>query len=286
MEMRRLVNVFTNSLSIATLAVVLYLEVLITPGFSTQKQTQSNSGVNQILEETEGAVDNTSSSLWEQGWQLTQTFRPPNRGAPPTTEGTGTRTLTTSINQNTVTLLLPNLKPEESSFGLTVSEYPTFFAYIPQSSAQTGQFFLIDDNQRIVYWTSFAMPKQPGIVTIHLPANTLPPLEADRWYQWYVSVVDNPDGWENTGMSQTGWIQRIEPSASLKDQLKTATPQQLPSLYAEAGIWQDALASLVVLRRTQPDIISLMSDWQQLFNSAGLEPFSNIPLIDCCQAKN
>lgn len=300
MEMRRFVLAVTNSRSVVSLAIVLCLELFIAPGFSTQRQMRSP--------QSSLLVSNTDSNGWKdrgmgirensldqnelgepldlritRSWKLAQTFRPPDRGAPPQTEDLGTRSITSLSNQKLITALMPNIKSEATNFGLTVSEYPTFFGYIPETTAQKGEFILIDEDEHIVYWTDFSMPKQPGIVSVTLPPNALPPLEVNRWYRWYFIAVDNPDGWSNNGTSNTGWIQRIELTETLKEQLNNASPNQLPALYAESGIWHDAVASLLSQRRSEPDNLTLIADWQQLFTSAGLEMFSQDPLMDCCQ---
>ncbi len=256
-------------LSLGIFAVALSLEVSLASSFAPQPSTRSQ----QLpLNPNNG-----------HSWQISQAFQPPDRGAPPRTEDLGTRG--GLLSQKPLTVLMPDVKPQEPNFGLTLSAYPTFFAYIPESSAETGLFVLIDDNEQIVYRESFPMPQQAGIVSISLPHNASPALEMDRWYQWYVIVVDNPDHWSNNGISNRGWIQRIKPNETLENQLQNATPRELPTLYAEAGIWHDAVASLITLRDAQPDNPILISDWKKLFDSAGLAAFSQDSVVDCCKAE-
>lgn len=302
-EMLRLLLIVTKCISVTSL-VVLSLELFMAPGLATQPQKRShqsslvttlialdttNPGEHDTLPNStdhttiSGQIDQTLSPAWT----LSQTFKPPDRGAPPRTEDSGTRSgPSAASSQRPLRLLLPNVRPTPTRFGFTVSNYPTFFAYIPQSRARTGGFILLDDRNQLVYWTSFPMPKEASIVSISLPPTASPPLEVGKWYKWYLIVLGNPDRWGNGGISDFGWIQAIEPSETLANQLQNATPRDRPALYAEAGIWHDALASLVDLRRSQPNDATLAADWEELFNSAGLADFSQGAVVECCQVQN
>ena len=258
-------------LSILTFSVALSLGLFSTPGFSTQRQAQ--------LQPT--PQDQKLTRVWE----VSQTFKPPNRGAPPRTDHAGSRNDSCVSSSDKIALLLPEKKPEESPFGLTVSKYPTFFGYIPQSSAQIGEFILIAQNNQIVHRTRFALPSQPGIVSISLPAKDSPPLEVGKRYQWFLIIVCNPDDRSENAISTRGWIERIQPSQIIVEQLLNGTPRSLPAVYANAGIWYEALTSLVDLRRLQPDDPMLEADWEELLKSVGLKQFIQKPLFDCCKAE-
>ncbi|NJO52498.1 MAG: DUF928 domain-containing protein [Leptolyngbyaceae cyanobacterium RM2_2_4] len=78
-----------------------------------------------------------------------------------------------------------------------------------------------------------------------------------------------------------GWIQRIQPSAELQTALTNAAPAQLPTLYAQSGIWYDALASLVALRTT-PTTPTFTTQWSTLLNSVGLGHIAESAFAQCC----
>jgi Domain of Unknown Function (DUF928) len=269
---------FKSMLSLATVSGAIFLPVAIAPVFSIPQQTP-----------------NLNSN-----WQIAQIFRPPNRGAPRSTEGAGTRGSCISSPRK-LTPLTPALPG--NNLGLTVSAHPTFFAYIPRSSATSVELIIKDKGGQEISKTTFGIPTQavpgnppdivtqPGIVSITLPS-TAKPLEIGKMYQWQLVLVcstRDPLSSEirnvNKVPSKTAWIERIQPSATLTNQLQNTTPTNLPALYANAGIWHEALATRAKLRATQPKSL-WERNWQQLLRTAGLRDLIQEPIIDCCQVTN
>ena len=62
----------------------------------------------------------------------------------------------------------------------------------------------------------------------------------------------------------------------------TATPRQRVALYAQAGIWQDALTTLGELRVRQRQDAALATDWKDLLDSVGLDNISTEAIVECC----
>lgn len=292
----------------ATVAVALSLELYITPGLSTQKQVLPYQGsvnqktgigweISQFQPRDVGRPTSTGSGgvrfqprPGTEAPQSTESreenllLRGGRREAPSSTEnvlpGNESQSIIrrrggrqrsgscVSSREKHLTALTP-----KGYVGLTVSEYPTFFGYIPQSTAQTGEFILMNQSGRVIYRTSFQIPSQPGIVSITLPAKELPPLEMGKSYQWYLVLVCNPHDLSDNEISDRGWIQRTQLSQGAANQIQTGKPSTLPNIYAADGIWYEALASLVALRREQPNNPELIKDWEELLNSAGLKSF-------------
>lgn len=207
-------------------------------------------------------------------WEIAQTFKPPNRGAPTATEGAGTRgsSCVSLRERNKLRGLIPT-----ANIGLTVSEHPTFFGYIPKNTAQQGEFILRDQNNRLIYRTRFAVPSQPGIVSISLPTDRRS-LEIGKLYQWTFVLICDLEDRSDSLFSPPAWIERIQANATLTEQIKNATPETLPAVYAEAGIWFDALASRVKLLRSQSQT-EWEQNWEQLLTTAGLQAFVQEPLV-------
>ena len=61
-------------------------------------------------------------------------------------------------------------------------------------------------------------------------------------YQWFVAVVHNAAQRSNDVLAG-GTIKRVTDNP-VQAQLKQASPAQLPAIYAEAGIWYDAIDQL------------------------------------------
>ncbi|GAB4160077.1 MAG: hypothetical protein Fur0046_39310 [Cyanobacteria bacterium J069] len=202
---------------------------------------------------------------------LAQDYVPPNRGLPGRREGGGTRgcwtspTLTSS--QNRLTALVP-----AQNLGYTLNEHPTFFVYIPAfyaDKAVAAEFILSDDQDNEIYRTRFTTADQSGILRISLPAEAnMAPLEVGRDYHWSFALVcdlNDPSG----NLVVDSWIQRVQPSPALAASLAQASPDELPALYAQSGIWYDALSSLTDPYR-QPTDPATTAQWQTLLNAVGL----------------
>jgi hypothetical protein len=168
-----------------------------------------------------------------------------------------------SAKSNPLTALSPG-----TNLGLTQAERPNFLVYMPQTTAQTAEFSLFDEQMNGIYQMSVPVSKA-GLVSIRLP-DTAPPLAQDKPYYWTVALACNPsDRTEDWVVG--GWIERAEPSATLKQQLANVTAVERASLYAKQGFWYDALNTLVELQGTQPNHPSVATTWAELMKSVGLD---------------
>ncbi|MEH2048748.1 DUF928 domain-containing protein [Nostoc sp.] len=208
-------------------------------------------------------------------WQISQTFKPPQRGKPPASAGGSTRGSSCLTGKKLITPLIP---PDK--LGLTFAEHPTFFWYVPPSPVKTAKFLLLDKDENVFYETSFTLPDKPGIINFKLP-DTAPALAVGKTYHWYLIIAcDTQDSSKNPTVD--GWVERTQPELGLSEALTKANLHKLPSIYAEAGIWHEALTSLVKLRETEPNNFKARLDWRQFFKSVGLSAIASEPLIDCC----
>lgn len=172
--------------------------------------------------------------------------------------------------QKPLTALLP-----KNNFGLTTAQTPTFFVYIPQTTAQKAEFVLTTETGDVVYETSVALSQTAGVVEIQLPPSTA--LELNKRYEWSVSVNCNIEGFDNPLIY--GEVQRVQPNSTLTQQLQNTQAQQQVAFYAEAGIWYDSVTLLAQLRRSSPGDTTLAQDWRSLLDSAGLDAFASEPII-------
>ncbi len=168
-----------------------------------------------------------------------------------------------------LTALIP-----ETNLGLTIAAYPTFFFYIPQTSAQELRFVLLDEEKgNQVYKTTFTPPTTPGIVSLSLPSNkNLPPLEVGKTYHWYFQINCSAQQLEQDigNVYVDGWVQRLEPSLTLTSQLEKASPRKRVELYRNNDLWYDALTTLAEQRRLKPNDFAIATEWENLLGSGGL----------------
>lgn len=201
---------------------------------------------------------------------------PPRRvGSPGRRSDGGARTGCTGNSGKPLVALVPVYGPQTSElvFGVTTVEYPTFWFYLPYQATTTGTFLLRDENNKTAYETQLALPQTPGIIRLPLPDNS-PALESGKLYHWYFKVSCG------TGIDFVdGWVQRNSLSANLQKRLEQATPLERSLLYANNGIWFDALTTAAELRRT--DLKS--QEWTTLLKAVGLEKLVSEPIVDCCK---
>ena len=215
-------------------------------------------------------VPQVTTKVWAQSDTRAIFEPPPGRDAPRGgTAGGGSRpaggacSSTLSAKSSSLAALVPG-----RNLGLTQAEHPNFLVYIPQTTAQAAEFSLFDEQMNGIYQMSVPVSKA-GLVSIRLP-DTAPPLVKDKPYYWTVALVCNPsDRTEDWVVG--GWIESVEPSSSLKQQLANVTAVERVSLYAKHGFWYEALNTLVELQRTQPNNPAVVTAWAQLMKSVGLD---------------
>lgn len=206
-------------------------------------------------------------------------FPPTNeRGAPETTAGGGTRSdscinTAAEAEENPVTPLMPT----RTNVGLTATTNPVLYWYLPENTAESGEFEVKDDLGNEIYLATFKLPSTAGIFKLEIPESA--GLKTDRDYLWTLSLVcDSNDRLRD--YSVEGIIQPTEIDLSLKLQLAGKTPLEKAQLFAQQRIWHDALHIVAQLSTENP------AEWEELLKSINLEKITNKPILQCCKAEN
>ncbi|MBE9209723.1 DUF928 domain-containing protein [Nostoc sp. LEGE 06077] len=210
-----------------------------------------------------------------------------SRGAPGNRQGGGTRDgrncAALDIKER-LTAIVPVVESPpkiNNVWGLTVSASPTFWFYVPYlaKDIQAAELELWDEtsreprNYQQIYQGTFTVKGTPGAIALSLPSTVK--LETDKNYHWYLSLNINCNG-EDESINVNGWIQRV------KFQHTALVNRQQVILYAQKGIWYDALTQLAQLRRRNPKSKTLVTDWHKLLKDVGLKEIANKPLVPCC----
>lgn len=237
-------------------------------------------------------------------WQVSQKFQPSVDNQPhpetigagtrfkppvddqknPETIGAGTRGSSCFPPQQVITSLLP-----ANQSGLTVNDHPTFFWHIPKTSVKTAEFIIItdgnkrDEEETVVYETTLSLPQKSGIISLTLPKK-VQKLKANTSYRWYFTMICDDQEYSNNPYAE-GVVKRIPTQSKLSTSLSNANLLQTANLYAQAGIWHDALTSLVKLRCNQPNNPTVKLHWQQFLDSVKLNNIASEPLLNYCQIK-
>jgi len=133
--------------------------------------------------------------------------------------------------------------------GNTISEQPTLYWSISQPLSAQFELTL----KPIMPPGSFEFPEPLIDKTVHLSVNKgiqalslvqhNAKLDINTQYEWSISLVcdsENP----SINIFDSGIIKRVEPSNTLNERIKGANERQLPYIYAENGVWYDALDTL------------------------------------------
>ena len=241
------------------LAVVLGLDLLLVA-----------SGLNSAAVQTTPARGQQTAPAW-----ISFGFVPPAENGKPRTNRAGGKRASLCENETpkpSLTLFIP-----PTNQGLTVGSHPTFWVYLPPTSAQSMIWKLEDPQNNYYYYTTLPVPETSGIVRLQLP-ETEPALEIGRTYKFTLAmtcglVLDPSDP------TTHGWIKRIEPNATLAAQQGQGTALEQATLYAQNSVWFDAFTRLADLRRAQPNNPDLVAAWEELLASVGLEAVQEAELL-------
>lgn len=162
---------------------------------------------------------------------------------------------------------------------LTVSNRPTFFVYVPPTTAEEASFSLQDERGELAYQTKVTLPKNGGTISIPLP-ETASTLQIGKTYKWFFEIhcmaqfdPDNP--------IVEGSVSRTSIDRALEGQLASSqNAVDKAQLYSEAGIWYDTIGTLAQARQAQPQDPALARNWHELLTSVGLEEVADRPLVE------
>jgi hypothetical protein len=189
-------------------------------------------------------------------------FRPSVSGAPSVrvtggSRGTGDTTITLDV-----------LAPDE--IGVTTQEQPSLFWFQSKPAKAKFELTLLEDNKvKPLVQVLVERSTKAGIQRLKLSDHGVK-LVTGVEYQWVVALVTDPENRSND-LVASSLIKRIEPGTDLKERITKATPASLPGVYAEAGIWYDALSVLADQIEAQPENRSLRETRNDLLRQVGLK---------------
>jgi len=187
----------------------------------------------------------------------------PAKGSAPSARVTGG-----SRGSGDATITLDVLAPDET--GLTTQEQPSLFWFQSKPAKARFELTLIaPDKTEPILQVNIERASSAGIQRLRLADHGVK-LATGVEYQWVIALVTDPDN-RSTDLVASGFIKRIEPSAELKAKVSGSDKSLLPSIYAEAGIWHDALSSLSDLIDSNPGDQALVKQRSDLLGQVGLK---------------
>lgn len=172
----------------------------------------------------------------------------------------------------------PSVEGLQDALGLTISEHPTFWFYIPSKTQENqnkqlelAEFVLQDiTGKEINPPIRMSLNKMEGITSFTLPLGKTGLKEFNKPYHWYFSIICDPRR-PSRNLSVDGWIER-------RDVRKLGlAPDFNPDIlsfadlkrFAENDIWHETLTLTGYLKcRDQTNREELSNYWAELLRDA------------------
>jgi hypothetical protein len=172
------------------------------------------------------------------GSSIRTVYKPPSPKVdkPPQTQSSASRGCQQNLT-NLVTLVVP-----KDHIGLTVSSNPTFSYVVSGKSPVPAMLTVAEiDGRKAVIEKTLTLNKV-GIESVSLPQSVK--LEIGKEYVWTITLICN-EVRSSKNVRLQDVIKRVTPSSQLQQQLRnTETDRERGRVYAENGIWYDAIANL------------------------------------------
>ena len=187
-------------------------------------------------------------------------YKPPLRGAPARRVGGATR------GSSETDMVLNVLAPDQT--GLTTQAQPTLYWYASRPTSTLIELTLISDTAEAPLLSKNLVVTPGGVQAIDLATYGIT-LALDTEYEWFVSVVSNASQ-RSKDMTSGGTIRRVAPDPAVVARVAAAGERAAPRIYAEAGLWYDAIASLSRQIERSPADAELRSLRAALLEQIGL----------------
>ena len=188
-------------------------------------------------------------------------YKPPLRGSPAGRVGGGTRGIT---DRESFSLLV--LAPDH--VGLTVKEQPCLYWYISKPLPYSFELTVIERKaEKPLFENIIKNPERGGIQSIRLTDYNVH-LRRNVQYKWFVTLVTDANH-RSKDILAGGIITSVEPSQSLLAKLK-AGDNNAPVIYAEEGLWYDAMETVSGMIDATPNDANLRKLRASLLKDVGL----------------
>jgi len=187
-------------------------------------------------------------------------YKPPLRGAPARRVGGATR------GTGDTGLVLNVLAPDQT--GLTTQAQPTLYWYASKPSNTAVEVTLIADSAEVPVLSKNLVQTQGGVLSIDLAQHGIT-LKPDTDYEWFVSAVQD-SGARSKDVTSGGAIRFVAPDPAVQARARAAGERAAPGVYAEAGLWYDAIGALSKLIERNPADAGLRAQRAALLDQIGL----------------
>ncbi|MFK8183082.1 MAG: DUF928 domain-containing protein [Phormidesmis sp.] len=196
------------------------------------------------------------------------------QGLPGRRIGGGTRRNGIFLNENDALAALT--APE--ALTITTAAYPEMLFYVPEMKADhNAEFVMLNADGDVVYEQTLVANRRAGLINID--ADGVAPLSLNENYEWYFSIIPNPEDRANDvvvhgsirRVDADEWLAQQQVDVGLSARMAMAEPLvQAQLLYQEANLWHDAALVLNELRQENPENELIAFEWHQLLDVAEL----------------
>jgi hypothetical protein len=165
-------------------------------------------------------------------------YKPPLRGAPGQRVGAASRGLdTASAPGLTIDLVAP-----DGHAGQTISQAPTLYYFVSARIDQRTQLTISAPRRAApLLETDIPAPRAPGLYALRL-ADLPVRLDENTLYTWSISVITDPRERAKDVVASASLLRTV-PDPALDGVIRAAPPQRRAGLFAQAGLWYDAVAA-------------------------------------------
>lgn len=187
-------------------------------------------------------------------------YKPPLRGAPASRVGGGSR------GSGAANFVLNVLAPDHT--GLTTQAQPTLYWYASGPSIAKVEVTVIAEVAELPVLSQNINVTSGGVQSFDLAKHGVS-LKPDTEYEWFVSVIPDPTQ-RSKDVTSGGTIKRVVSDPAVQARAAAAGERQAPMIYAEAGLWYDAIDALSRLIELHPGDAELHAQRAALLDQVGL----------------
>jgi hypothetical protein len=198
-------------------------------------------------------------------------FRPASKGAASVRVTGGSR------GSGTEAVTLDVLAPDD--IGTTTQEQPSLFWFQSKPSNAKFELTLLQENKaKPLVQVNIDQASKAGIQRLKLSDHG-GKLAVGVEYQWVVALVNDAEN-RSKDLVASGVIKRVEPAADLKQAIASTPTASLAGVYAQAGVWYDALSVLSDEIEAHPENKELRQTRADLLRQVGLKTAAQADLAE------
>jgi Domain of Unknown Function (DUF928) len=227
--------------------------------FVTPGRGETTSAKNPSSQQEAGNTSTQSKTIKTAG--DVPVYKPPLRGSPAGRVGGGTRGAT-ERESFSLTVLAPD------HVGLTIHDQPCLYWYISKATTYPVELTVTERTAVPLLEKVIKSPERGGIQSIRLTDYGVH-LRHNTPYKWFVTLITD-GAYRSKDILAGGIIMLVDTPSSLPAKLEAAGKGRAPFVFAEEGLWYDALESISGIVDAAPNNMEVRKQRAALLEQVGL----------------